>query len=99
MWSLCAALRSEEFQKKLLSFPSYLSSAKSALEEGRRLPQTQTAGKRSRLLYLCLFSPGEVVWCARSVPDHLMLCASASSVQDLAICPARVSIASLLEIL
>lgn len=97
MWSLCAAVRFEVFHKQLLSFASYLFSAKSALEEERRLPQTQTAGKRSHMLYLCLFGSREVVWFARSVPGHLVLCASASSVQDLAICPAWVSISTLQE--
>lgn len=56
MCSLCArvefqasrqTLKKRVFHRQLLSFPSYLSSAKSALEEERRLPQTQTAGKRS----------------------------------------------------
>lgn len=44
--SLCAQARFESSHRELLSFPSYLPSAKSALEEERRLLQTQTAGKR-----------------------------------------------------
>ncbi len=42
--------RFEVFHGELLSFPPYLSSAKSALGEEKRLPQTQTAGKRNCLL-------------------------------------------------